>query len=423
VRFEEAQKYLDSLGHEFLSMKLGLDAMAHLLDELGSPHKSFRKIQIAGTNGKGSTCAFVESICLASGLKAGVTTSPHLVSILERIRLTGEEISEDEFGRCIGLVRAAAERLVGKGIFRHLPTFFEHVVAAAFLAFKDAGVEVAIIETGLGGRLDATTAAEAEYFGITRIDLDHQEFLGETIAEIAAEKAAIIAEGSKVVSGVQPPDAERVLKRFADDRDALLEFQGPDSIPAGATLGLLGRHQQENAAVAVGLARILGRDGFETISESTIVAGLSNARHPGRLEFAGDLLMDGAHNISGAKVLKSFLDERGYRNRIFVFGAMKGKDIREMLAQLLDENSLVITVPVDSPRALHPSELADIAEELIGTGNAKSVDSIDGAFVEIEKIRNERGWDVGCDIICVTGSLYLVGEFKARMKDKASGGE
>jgi len=415
VRFEEAQRYLDSLGHEFLSMKLGLDAMTNLLEELGSPHKSFIKIQIAGTNGKGSTCSFIESICLAAGIKTGVTTSPHLVSVLERIRIDGRDISEELFGRCIDEVRKAAERLIEKRILAYMPTFFEHVVAAALLSFKRAGIEVAIIETGLGGRLDATTAANAEYFGLTRIDLDHQEFLGDTIEKIAAEKSAIIADGSKVVSGIQPSEAEAVIRRFAFERAASLEFCGPDSLLADSVLGLLGRHQYENAAVAVGIARKLSRAGFNSIGEKEISKGLAYARHPGRLEFYGDILLDGAHNVSGAKVLRNFLDERGYQKRIFVFGAMKGKDIREMLSHLLDANSIVITVPVDSPRAWNPTELADIAEKMTGPGNSRAVDSLEEAIAEIGRISRETSWNPSVDIVCITGSLYLIGEFKGKM--------
>jgi len=397
-------------------MKLGLDAMTHLLEELGSPHKSFTKIQIAGTNGKGSTCSFLESICIESGLRTGVTTSPHLVSVLERIRIDGSEISEAEFGRCIGEVRDAATRLLENKTIEHLPTFFEHVVGAALLSFRYAGVEIAIIETGLGGRLDATTAACAELFGITRIDLDHQEYLGDTIEKIAAEKSAIMSEGLIVVSGIQVPAAERVIREFADSRNATLDFVSPENLPTGFILGLLGEHQLENAAVAVGISLRLSETGFNHIDENSIKRGLAGALHPGRLEFSGEFLLDGAHNISGAKVLRSFLDQRGFRKRVFVFGAMKGKDIKEMFQKLLDENSIVLTVPVDSPRALSPVELAEAAKSVVGDESAQAFDSIDDALREIRRIRLGREWNTESDLVCVTGSLYLIGEFKAKMK-------
>lgn len=414
MTFEEAQDYLNSLGHEFLSMKLGLEAMTALLEELGSPHEKFFKIQIAGTNGKGSACSFMESICLASGLKTGVTTSPHLVSVLERIRIDGENVAGVEFGRCIAEVKTAAERMIAKGTVEHLPTYFEHVVAAALLVFRNAQVDVAVIETGLGGRLDATTAAKADVFGITRIDLDHQEFLGETIAKIATEKAAIIADGSSVVSGIQVSEAESVIRDFAEARGASLSFADPDILPEKSVLGLIGEHQVENAAVAVGLAGIMRSMGFDTISEQTILDGLAKARHPGRLEFFDGFLLDGAHNISGAKVLRSFLDKQGFSRRVFIFGAMKGKDIGDMLLHLLDRNSLILTVPVDSPRSRDSGELAEIAAEIVGRDMVQRCTSLSDAIARVRRVK-EDGWNEDGDIVCVTGSLYLIGEFKRAM--------
>ncbi len=410
------------MGHEFLSMKLGLDAMTNLLEELGSPHRWFKKIQIAGTNGKGSTCSFLESIFLESGLRTGVTTSPHLVAVRERIRIDGEEISEDEFARCISEVKAAAERLIERQVLGHLPTFFEHVVAAALIGFRDAGVEVAVIETGLGGRLDATTAAQSELFGITRVDLDHQEFLGETIAEIAAEKAAIISDGGSVVSGIQEREAESVIREFARSRNAAIQFVGPESLPVEASLGLLGQHQFENAAVAVGIARLLAKSDFARITDVTVSRGLAKARHPGRLEFTDGFLLDGAHNISGAKVLRNFLDQRGFRKRVFIFGAMKGKDIREMFVKLLDENSTVLTVPVESPRAWDAVELARTAQDVVGPDGALPCDSIEHALREADRLSREIGWNPDSDVICVTGSLYLIGEFKAKIRSLSEDG-
>lgn len=419
MTFEEAQEYLNSLGHEFLSMKLGLEAMTGLLEELGSPHKGFLKVQIAGTNGKGSTCSFLESICIESGIRTGVTTSPHLVSIRERIRVDRDDISEAEFGKCIFEVKEAAERLIERKEMEHLPTFFEHVVAAAFLGFRNAGVEVAVIETGLGGRLDATTAARSELIGITRVDLDHQEFLGDTIAKIATEKAAIISPGSSVVAGLQVSDAESVIREMAESRGASLLFAGPDQLPDGIELGLLGQHQFENAAVAVALARVIGDKGFSRVSESSIVAGLEKARHPGRLEFSEGFLLDGAHNVSGAKVLRSFLDQRQFNQRVFIFGAMKGKDIKDMLLRLLDENSFVLTVPVDSPRSWDSADLARVACEVIDPSRVRCCASIDDALNSLDEVKR-GGWDSHRDVACVTGSLYLIGEFKSRMIAKDS---
>src|SRR5215510_13714376 len=180
--FDEALAYLLSLGHETLTIKLGLDNTKTLLTALGNPQRSFRSVQIAGTNGKGSTGVMLDSICRAAGIRTGLFTSPHLISITERILIGGRQISEDEFARLTTKVKETAEALVNKGHLETLPTFFEHVTAIALLAFHDAQVELAILETGLGGRLDSTTAVGAEVVAITQVAMDHEEYLGHTLA-------------------------------------------------------------------------------------------------------------------------------------------------------------------------------------------------------------------------------------------------
>ncbi len=206
MEFKETLSYLLSLGHETLAMKLGLKNTELLLEALGTPHHSFASVQIAGTNGKGSTAAMLDSICRRAGLRTGLFTSPHLISITERIKLAGIDISAPEFARLATQVKGAAEGLVAQGKLEALPTFFEHVTAIAFLAFKEAGVELAILETGLGGRLDATTVAGAGIVAITPIALDHQEYLGATLRKIAAEKAAIIRAGTTAIIAAQQED-------------------------------------------------------------------------------------------------------------------------------------------------------------------------------------------------------------------------
>ena len=193
MQFQEAVEYLLSLGHETLTIKLGLRNTERLLAALDNPERAFQSVQIAGTNGKGSTAAMLDSICRAAGIRTGLYTSPHLVSINERIKICGAEIIREEFAACATVVRDVSEQLEA------LPTFFEQVTAIALLAFRKAGIELAILETGLGGRLDSTTAANAHIVGITQIALDHQEYLGSTIANIAAEKAAIIRPGVRAV--------------------------------------------------------------------------------------------------------------------------------------------------------------------------------------------------------------------------------
>src|SRR2546423_7465024 len=213
MQFEQTLSYLLSLGHETLTIKLGLENTETLLAALGDPQRQFPAVQIAGTNGKGSTAAFLDSICRASGIRAGLFTSPHLVSITERIKIGGGQISEDQFAHFTSIVRETAEELVARGNLQTLPTFFEHVTAIALLAFRDAKVELAILETGLGGRLDSTTAARASVVAITPVAMDHQEYLGTTLREIAAEKAAIIRPGVTAIIAPQDEVAFAVIMR------------------------------------------------------------------------------------------------------------------------------------------------------------------------------------------------------------------
>src|SRR5712691_7464816 len=196
MNFHEALSYLLSLGHEMLTIKLGLANTETLLAALGSPHKEFPAVQIAGTNGKGSTAVTLDSICREAAIRTGLFTSPHLISITERISIDGEQISEADFARLANQVKAAAEELVRQGELETLPTFFEHVTAIALLSFRKAKLDLAILETGLGGRLDSTTAAGAEIVAVTSIAMDHEEYLGHSLLEIAAEKAAIIRLGA-----------------------------------------------------------------------------------------------------------------------------------------------------------------------------------------------------------------------------------
>ena len=221
MNFDQANQYLLSLGHETLAIKLGLRNIELLLESLGNPQKSYKSVQIAGTNGKGSTAAMLDSICRAAGISVGLYTSPHLVSITERIKLGGNEISEEAFARFASEVRLAAQQLVASEKLAALPTFFEQVTAIALLAFREAGLKLAILETGLGGRLDATTAVGAGTVAITPISLDHQEYLGETLVEVAAEKAAIIRPNSVVVVAPQADAVRRVILERCRECDVI----------------------------------------------------------------------------------------------------------------------------------------------------------------------------------------------------------
>lgn len=426
VDFDGSVKYLYSLGNEVEAMKLGLDNIRRLLAALGDPHENYLKVQVAGTNGKGSVCAFLNSICYEAGIKTGLFTSPHLVAITERVRIDGVDISETDFARHATRLRETAERLVASRELEYTPTFFEQVTAIALVAFAEARVELAILETGLGGRLDATTAANAEIAAITRIDYDHQEYLGDTIAEIAVEKAAIIRADSKVVALHQSRDAEQaILGRCREvgvdpvwattDIDAhAIEILGQHvftfrsakrNYPRIESWGMLGKHQGENASVAISIAETLEDDGLP-INELDISLGLEKTVHPGRLEYIDNFLFDGAHNVGGATALREFLDEFETRPITLVFGAMRGKDVGEIMEKLLPRAKKFVLTQPNSERALSVTELEQFVPKSFDREQLISTQNVADALAKADEVAGDDG------IILVTGSLYLVGEAK-----------
>ena len=430
MNFAESTQYLYSLGNEVSAMKLGLENIRKLLAALGDPQNNYLKVQVAGTNGKGSVCAFLDAICVSANIKTGLYTSPHLVSITERIKINGQDISDDDFARYATVVRENAERLVVNGELESAPTYFEQVTAIALIVFAETKVELAILETGLGGRLDATTAANAEIAAITRIDLDHQEYLGETLAEIAAEKAAIItAETLDVVLGEQSRDVMRLLRKHCSDLgiEPLNDEYAPwrilknddDTVKVILSLldlppirlGLKGHHQIENAQTALQTAKALLYHGlflnFEDGEEEVrIVEALQKARHPGRLEFQAQYLFDGAHNVGGARTLREFLDEFVDKPITIVFGAMKEKDVSSILNILLPKaDNLILTQP-NNERALTANEIAEFVPENYRREAVILTETVAEAITKAEDLVGGNG------IILVTGSLYLVGEVK-----------
>lgn len=437
--FEGSQKYLLSLGNEVEAMKLGLVNIGTLLKELGSPEANFLKVQVAGTNGKGSVCAFLDSICGEAGIRAGLYTSPHLVSITERIKIAGEDISDDDFARIATHVRSAAEKLLAGGKLEYTPTFFEQVTAIALLAFAEAKVELAILETGLGGRFDATTAARAEIIAITPIDIDHQEYLGETLVQIAAEKAAILRPDVKAAVAEQKAEAEELIQKVISENaiearttvgvaaeavlgtfnesidGGIILADEPDVFNLGTDratyrnvrLGLKGAHQWENAKLAVLLAEIL-REHF-TISDEAVVRGLASAQNPGRLELIDGILLDGAHNSAGAEALAAYLRSSGSLPFTLVFGAMRDKDIGGMAAHLFGlAERLIFTVAANS-RSCDPREfLKYVPESKIG--ECRITESAADAIELARQISDG-------ELIVVAGSLYLVGEMKKLLEN------
>ena len=423
MNFEAAVQYLLSLGHETLAIKLGLRNTELLLNALDHPERDFPSVQIAGTNGKGSTAAMLDSICSAAGIKGGLYTSPHLVSITERIKIAGEPITNDEFAACATVVRDASERLLRDKQIEALPTFFEQLTAVALVAFRNARTELAILETGLGGRLDSTTAANARIVGITQIALDHQEYLGQTIESIAAEKAAIIRPGVHAVIAQQQPEAMAVLLRRCEETGVTpLIDNGSHSIKTTTAdgrfcvafetinevcIGLRGRHQIDNAAVAIHLAEALNLEGFD-IPASAIANGIANTEHPGRLELIAGrpaFLLDGAHNVAGCESLRKYLDEFAPRPLTLVFGAMRDKQLDQIGELLFPLADVLILTTIDNPRSASIRALRPVASRV-----ARGMVIETGSSAEALQVALEKTPPYG--LICVAGSLYLIGEVR-----------
>ncbi|HEX8367425.1 MAG TPA: Mur ligase family protein [Pyrinomonadaceae bacterium] len=431
MNFAESLSYLLSLGNEVLAMKLGLASTEKLLAALGNPQNNFLKIQIAGTNGKGSTGAFLDSICRRANIETGLYTSPHLVSITERIRINGAEISEKDFARHAARVRKISENLVEKGELESVPTFFEQVTAIAVAAFAEAKIELAILETGLGGRFDSVTATRAEIAAITPIDYDHQKILGDTLAEIAAEKAAIIRETTqKVIVAPQKKEAEKVISgrcreigiepmratsNFVIRKDAEIApmlyatFKTSNDSYPNVLPSLLGRHQFANAAVAIAVAETL-RDFQFDISQSSIIDGLQTAEHRGRLEFDGKILFDGAHNVAGARALADYLDEFVGQPLTLVFGAMRDKNLPEIAQILFPKAARLILTKPDNPRAAETEELIKSLPENFDERKVFQTQTAAEALKIARQVSRSN-------LICVTGSLYLVGEAQKALSE------
>jgi dihydrofolate synthase/folylpolyglutamate synthase len=423
--FSESLEYLLNLGNEVLAMKLGLENIEKLLAALDNPEKNFLKIQAAGTNGKGSTCVFLDSICVSAGIKTGLFTSPHLVSVTERIKINGQEISEVDFARHATKIREISEKLLRDAKLENLPTFFEQITAIAISAFGEAKIELAILETGLGGRFDATTATKAEIVAITPIDFDHQDILGNTLKEIAAEKAAIIREDTRVFVAPQNSEAQRVVigkcrevgvepifastnftvktKGYPFDKMFTVIFKTEKDIYPKILLKMIGRHQLVNASLAISIAETLHEFGFK-ISPGNIKIGLENAKHQGRLEFWNNILFDGAHNIAGAKALRDFLDEFIEQPIAMVFGAMRDKDLSQIAETLFPKAEFLIFTKPDNARSMETAELLKFIPKDFNKEKLFVAETVKDAIIKAGELTIQDG------LILITGSLYLVGE-------------
>ena len=442
MNYSESWKYLFSLGRELAAptqapaAKFDLENISTVAEALGHPEKKYRSVHIAGTNGKGSTASFTESILRTAGIKTGLYTSPHLERINERIRVNGEEILDEEFAETFTKIHKLIEELLAQGKLRAHPTFFEIATALAFEYFAKVNVEIAVFEVGLGGRLDATNILAPEVSVITRVDFDHENFLGHALKEIAGEKAGIIKPRVPLVLAKQRHDVcEVMLKRAAELGapvfEAEKEFRAEQialkdgcvrarviDIKSGAQFKvapkLPGRFQLKNAVNAIAVARILTDRGAR-ITDAAIEQGIANAVWPGRMEKLQsnpDVYLDGAHNPSAARELANFLSENFAGRRVtLLFAAMRDKAVDEIAGTLFPLASEVVFTQAKISRSISAAQLAEIAGDY-----AAHYRTISNAAEALDTALRAARPD---DAIFITGSLYLVGELRHYWKYRA----
>ena len=446
MSYETAVAQMYALGHELThtpSHKFDLAHMRVLLAALGNPERSFPSVLVAGTNGKGSTSATLASILRATGLKTGLYTSPHLVRINERIRLDGETISDDDFVLVHDVVGQTAERLVSEGDLPWHPSFFEMLTGMAFEYFARSRPDIVVLEVGMGGRLDATNVVEPRVSVITDISLDHQKFLGETLREIAGEKAGIIRAGGVVVTLPQMAEANDVIGNTI----LKLEARAVNAVPyvppvspgsdsfwrsqkafnAGgaekiqryplAVLGseivvespLVGRHQLRNTALAIATAVELREQGFGSITARSIETGIRETRWPGRFQVvptqAGrpEIVLDVAHNPAGAWALRATLSaEYPEREVTMVFGVLRDKAVEEITEILFPIAERVIVTHADNPRSAMVAEIREAARRV--SAEIAEAENVARALEEAVCAAGAKG------LVVVTGSIYIVGE-------------
>ncbi len=427
MNYQEAWTYLDNL--QFFKIKLGLDSMSEFLVRLGRPELHIPFVHVAGTNGKGSVSVTLLTILSQAGYKVGLYTSPHLSSVRERFRINNRYISEDDFV----LYADGIRKILG----RTRITYFEFTTAMALLWFAAEKVDLAIMETGLGGRLDATNIISPLISLITNVSMDHEAYLGNTLAEVAGEKAGIIKPGIPLVSGVAPDDSLTVVQQTCRKKNApFFLFNRDFSARAGATgfdysgikqklsdlpLSLKGEHQLANTALALAVVELLREKGF-SCSREQIRQSLPLVSWPGRLEYfclnadhcpiseingrANDCkryLLDGAHNPAGIKCLqKALLDDFNYQRLIMVWAGMADKDLQNMLPVIAPVCDNLIFCRPEEERSATPAELLTMLDEKIKP-LAQAAESVPSALRIAENLAGPE------DLICVAGSLYLIG--------------
>ena len=418
MNYDEAINYLNDYGN--FGIKPGLERINFLLEKLGNPHKSLPCVHVAGTNGKGSVVSMLTSMLSAAGLKVGNYTSPHLESWNERININGQAVTDEELATALTAVRRVADD-ENSGQF----TQFELITAAAFWLFKKAGLDFIVLETGMGGLLDATNVVTPECSIITNISLDHTAYLGDTMEAIAGEKAGIIKRGVPVVTATESIALNVIIDKAASLRSPLYNFrvdfiaiglggsisrqrilfrQGDFALSFNLNLG--GDHQIANAALAVMVAKLLSEK-YPSLTIAAMRTGLERAYWPSRLELrstAPDIILDGAHNLGGAQTLRTALNKY-YKGRsvCFVLGIMKDKDIKAIVEELVQPNDQLFAVRADdSDRAACPADIV-----AAGQGRGVICEDLSEALSQAANTATRDG------VVCISGSLHLAGRVKA----------
>jgi dihydrofolate synthase / folylpolyglutamate synthase len=433
IPFDECLRILWDRGHELHGRKFDLDATRAILAALGNPERRYPTAIVAGTNGKGSTCAMLAAILERAGYRTGLYSSPHLIRVNERIRINNQEISDTDFAAAFTAIHHVVEKLIAAGALPHHPSFFEYLTAVAFQHFAQAAVDFAVLEVGMGGRLDATNVTDASVALITNVDFDHQEFLGNTLTAIAAEKAGVIKPGRPVVSGCEHPDVRKVIRQTCQETgveliatagieaarklfhlDGRYSFDlqiGGLNLP-GISLQMAGRFQVKNAVMAATAAWQLARAGLP-ISPEAIREGLQASAWPGRLEIMRQrplIVLDGAHNPAAAREVAQFvrLHFEGRTIRL-VYASMRDKAIDEISSSLFPLAHAVYLTRPGLDRAALPEAILDAAVAL----PRQTVIEPD----PVRALEQAVNSSLPEDVVLVAGSLFLVGAVKKAILD------
>lgn len=391
-------------GLEQFGIKFGLDNIIAVVERFGHPERAFRSVHVAGTNGKGSVTAMVDAALRAAGHRSARYTSPHLVDLSERFVINGRRVTAEALGEAVEDVRNAAEALQRDGVLQAHPTFFEVTTASAFELFRRAKVEIAVVEVGLGGRLDATNILWPAVCAITSIAFDHERYLGSSLREIASEKAGIIKPGVPVVVGELDPEAMSAVESIARQQGAEIIRSSAREV-SHLRVGLPGAHQVANAAVAVKVLETLNTRGVE-VDAAAIAAGVADPKWPGRLDLrrlpdGREVLLDAAHNPAGAAALAAYLREQSMGGLPLVFAVMRDKSVDGILRALAPAIGHIVLTRTSSPRSADPDMLADrvkaIAPTLPTTIAPSPAAALDAAW------RRSRR-------IAAAGSIFLLGD-------------